>query len=148
MGLRDRFVLITGGGGGAGPTIGRAFAAEGAFVAVHHRTGSPSAARAEAAAAGIVAAGGRAIAVNADLRSTAEASAMIERIEAELGAVAVLVTATSGYASGRFAEISDESVVRKDPRDTTRESAHRRLPDCRGVGARRRRHGACADAAA
>jgi NADP-dependent 3-hydroxy acid dehydrogenase YdfG len=29
LGLRDRVVLITGAGGGAGPTLGRAFAAEG-----------------------------------------------------------------------------------------------------------------------
>ena len=58
LGLRDRVVLITGGGGGSGPTLGRAFAAEGAFVALHHRTGSASAVRAEEAAAGIVAAGG------------------------------------------------------------------------------------------
>ena len=114
LGLRDRVVLITGGGGGSGPTLGRAFAAEGALVALHHRAGSPSAVRAEEAAAGIVAAGGRAIAVGADLRSTADTTAMIERVEAELGAVGVLVTATSGYASGQFTEIADdawESIV-------------------------------------
>lgn len=109
LGLRDRIVLITGGGGGSGPTLGRAFAAEGALVALHHRAGSPSAARAEAAAAGIVAAGGRAMAVSADLRSTAEVSAMVDRVGGELGAVGVLVTATSGYRSERFTEISDES---------------------------------------
>ena len=39
LGLRDRVVLITGGGGGSGPTLGRAFAAEGALVALHHRAG-------------------------------------------------------------------------------------------------------------
>jgi 3-oxoacyl-[acyl-carrier protein] reductase len=109
LGLRDRVVLITGGGGGSGPTLGRAFAAEGALVALHHRSGSPSAARAEATATEIVAAGGRAMAVAADLRSTEETGAMVERIEAELGSVAVLVTATSGYASARFTEITDEA---------------------------------------
>jgi 3-oxoacyl-[acyl-carrier protein] reductase len=109
LGLRDKVVLITGGGGGAGPTIGHAFAAEGALVALHHRGGTGSAARAEAAAADIVAAGGRAIAVGADLGSTDEVSAMVERVGVELGAVAVLVTATSAYKSEKFVEIADDS---------------------------------------
>ena len=107
--LRGRVVLITGGGGGAGPTIGRAFAAEGASVALHHRAGGGSAARAEAAAAEIVAAGGRAMAVAADLGSSAEIGAMVERVGAELGPVGVLVTATSAYKSEKFADIGDDS---------------------------------------
>ena len=107
--LRDRVVLITGAGGGAGPTVARAFAAEGALVALHHRGGSGSAARAEAEAAEIAGAGGRAMAVAADLDSTTEVEAMFERVKGELGSVAVLVTATSAYKSERFAEISDDS---------------------------------------
>jgi 3-oxoacyl-[acyl-carrier protein] reductase len=109
LGLRDRVVLITGAGGGAGPTLARAFADEGARVALHHRSGSGSAARAEAAAGEIVAAGGRAIAVDAELDSTAQVEAMFERVAGEWGAVAVLVTATSAYKTERFGEISDES---------------------------------------
>lgn len=109
LGLRDRVVLITGAGGGAGPTLARAFAAEGAIVALHHRTGSGSAARAEAAAADIVAAGGRAMTAVADLDSTEQIEAMFERVAAGVGPVGVLVTATSAYRSERVAEITDES---------------------------------------
>ena len=96
-------------GGGAGPTVARAFADEGARVAIHHRPRSASAGRAEAAAAEIVAAGGQALAVGAELGSSDEIAAMFERVAAALGPVGVLVTATSAYRSERFAEITDAS---------------------------------------
>lgn len=109
LGLRDRVVLITGAGGGAGPTVARAFADEGALVALHHRGRSRSAARAEDAADEIVAAGGRAMAVAGDLGSSAEIEAMFALVAEEWGAVGVLVTATSAYRSERVAEVTDES---------------------------------------
>jgi 3-oxoacyl-[acyl-carrier protein] reductase len=109
LGLRDRVVLITGAGGGAGPTLARAFADEGALVALHHRSGSASAGRAETAATDIVTSGGRAMTVAADLDSSEQVASMFERVAAELGQVGVLVTATSAYRSERFPEITDES---------------------------------------
>jgi 3-oxoacyl-[acyl-carrier protein] reductase len=109
LGLAGRVVLITGAGGGAGPTVARAFAAEGAAVALHHRAGSGSQARAEAEAEAIVAAGGQALAVAADLGSTDQVEAMVDRVRIGLGPVDVLVTATAAYRPERFTEISDES---------------------------------------
>jgi len=106
LGLAGRVVLVTGAGGGAGPTLVDAFAAEGAAVAVHYRS---SAARAEAAVERIRRDGGRALAVPADLGSTAQVDSMVETIEKELGPVAVLVTATSAYRTDRFAEIGDDA---------------------------------------
>lgn len=108
LGLRDRVVLITGAGGGAGPTLARAFAAEGAAVALHHR-GGQGAARASDAAAGITTSGGRAVAVGADLGSPDQVASMVDSIGRDLGPVAVLVTATSAYRSERFADIADAS---------------------------------------
>jgi NAD(P)-dependent dehydrogenase (short-subunit alcohol dehydrogenase family) len=109
LGLRDRVVLVTGAGGGAGPTVAKAFAAEGARVALHHRADPDRVSRAETAATDIEAAGGRAIAVSADLGSTEEIGAMVQRIATELGSVGILVTATSAYTTERFAEITDSS---------------------------------------
>lgn len=109
LGLTERVVLITGAGGGTGPTIARAFAAEGASVALHQRSagGPERPSRAEAAAAAIVLSGGRAVAVTADLGSTDAITAMVTRIEADLGPIGVLVSATSAYRTSRLASIDD-----------------------------------------
>lgn len=109
LGLRDRVVLITGAAGGAGPSVARAFAAEGAAVALHHRSAPGRGTRAETAAAEIRESGGRAITVGADLESTDQVEAMINRVGEELGPVGVLVTATSAYRTERISEISDAS---------------------------------------
>lgn len=97
-------MLIAGGGGGAGPTVARAFAAEGAAVAVHYRA---SAERAESVAEAIRGAGGRAAAVEGDLSSSAGVASLVERIGAEMGPVSVLVNATSAFEADRFVEIDD-----------------------------------------
>lgn len=107
LGLRDRVVLITGAGGGTGPTVARAFAAEGATVALHQRRPDP-AGRAQLAADEIVAAGGKALAVDAELGSEDAVAAMVARIGEAAGPVSVLVTATSAYRTDRFAELAED----------------------------------------
>jgi len=108
LGLRDRVVLITGAGGGVGPTLARAFVGEGAVVALQHR-GGHSGDRAAETADAIVADGGFAITVEADLGSESAIDAMVAEVADRLGPVGVLVTATSAYRMERFAEIENES---------------------------------------
>lgn len=106
--LRDRIVLITGAGGGVGPTLASAFAKEGGKVALHVRDVSRGE-RAHEAADAIRAEGGQAAVVGADLRSTDAIDAMLATVGEELGPVAVLVNATSAYRSEPLSEIGDES---------------------------------------
>jgi len=108
LGLRDRVVLITGAGGGVGPTLARAFISEGAAVALQHR-GGHSGDRAAETATAITADGGRAVTVEAELGSEPAVEAMVADVAERLGPVGVLVTATSAYRMERFAEIEDES---------------------------------------
>ena len=108
LGLEGRVVLITGAGGGVGPTLASAFGAEGAAVALHVRDASVRG-RAHESAAAIQAAGGRASVVGADLRSTEAIGAMVGAVEQELGPIAVLVNATSSYRAEAVADIGDES---------------------------------------
>ena len=107
-GLTGRVVLVTGAGGGAGPTFCQRFAEEGALVAVHYRR---NAARAEAVVAAIRAAGGRASTFRADLGDPSAVDRMVAEIAADLGPPAVAVNNTSTYRTEALAEISDDSWV-------------------------------------
>lgn len=88
MRLKDQVALVTGGGTGIGRGISRAFAREGARVAVNY---SKSRDRAEATVAEIRAAGGQAVALQADVSREAEARRLVEAVVAEWGRLDILV---------------------------------------------------------
>jgi 3-oxoacyl-[acyl-carrier protein] reductase len=86
--LTGRVALITGASGGIGQALGRRLAAEGAAVALGYRkTQGP----AEALAGEIRAAGGRAVAIGADLSSASAPGALLSSARDALGPVQVLV---------------------------------------------------------
>jgi NAD(P)-dependent dehydrogenase (short-subunit alcohol dehydrogenase family) len=96
--LSGRVALVTGSSRGIGADTVRYLAEAGASVVVNYRSKAP---RAEKIVAEIVAAGGRAIAVGADLTDPASVDEMFERTVAELGPIDVLVlNASGGMESG------------------------------------------------
>jgi 3-oxoacyl-[acyl-carrier protein] reductase len=97
--LNDKTVLVTGAGQGLGRAIGLAFAREGARVAFHYNS---SAEGAEKAAAEVVAGGGKALAVQADLRDDAAVDQAVERVERALGPISVLVNNAAATQRQRF----------------------------------------------
>ena len=86
LGLDGRAVLVTGGSGGIGQAVCRAFAAEGALVAVHHRANREAA---ETLAAGLPGA----VAIGGDLTTEDGAAAAVDGVVEVLGGVDVCVHA-------------------------------------------------------
>jgi 3-oxoacyl-[acyl-carrier protein] reductase len=86
--LRGHVALVTGGSRGIGAAIVKALGEAGCSVAVNYRE---RAAEAEALAKDIVKAGGRAIAVGADVSGPDAVAAMVQRTASELGPVDILV---------------------------------------------------------
>ncbi len=91
---RDRLVgkrvLVTGGDSGIGRAVAVTFAHEGATLVVTHLPEEAEDARETVLA--VEAAGGRAVAVEADLRTHAAVVEVVDRVRAELGGLDVLVS--------------------------------------------------------
>ncbi len=102
LGLTGQVVLITGGSKGIGLACARAFALEGARVAIASRTQ----AHLDAAVASLAAEGIRVHAVAADLCKAEEADAMVRQTEAALGPIDVLVNSAGAAQRTPPAELT------------------------------------------
>ena len=104
MRLKDQVALVTGGSRGIGRAIVKAFAAEGARVAVVYR-GSKEAA--DSLVQEVTQTGGVARALQADVADPAAAAACVDQVEKEWGPVDILVN-NAGV-------IQDDLFVRMEP---------------------------------
>jgi NAD(P)-dependent dehydrogenase (short-subunit alcohol dehydrogenase family) len=98
LGLEGKVALVTGAARDIGREIALRLGREGAAVAVNYAT---SRAAAEATAGEIRAAGGRALAVPADVADYAAVARMVERVRGELGPIDVLVN-NAGMVRRKF----------------------------------------------
>lgn len=103
--LEGKVALVTGASKGIGAAIAREFGARGAAVAVNY---SGSKAAAENTVAQIAAAGGKAIAVQANLTDPHSIGPMIEKIVSELGPISILVNNAGVYEFGPLEQITPE----------------------------------------
>ena len=88
MKLIGKVAVVTGASSGIGAGIARALAAEGASVVVNYATSRP---RADAVVAEIAAAGGTAMAVQADMSKSADVVRLFEKVKTQYGRLDVLV---------------------------------------------------------
>lgn len=100
-----KVALVTGGGRGIGAAISRRLAADGFAVAVNY---SRSARDAEEVVAKIVADGGRAVAIRADISQAAEAERLIADTTVQLGAPTVVVNNAGMNKAGAARKQSPE----------------------------------------
>jgi 3-oxoacyl-[acyl-carrier protein] reductase len=94
--LEGRAALVTGGGVGIGRAVAEALAGAGASVAIHCHTNR---AAAEAVAAGIERAGGRAVVIAADLSDAAQAAGVVDHAIEALGRLDILVNNAGSVVS-------------------------------------------------
>ena len=98
----ERVAIVTGGGAGIGRATCLAFAREGAAVAVVDLKG------ADAVAAEIEAAGGRAAAYPADVSRSADVEAMVADVVRRFGSLDILVNNAGIGRPGRIEEVTEE----------------------------------------
>ncbi len=104
MKLKNQVALVTGAGRGIGSSIAKAFAREGARVALISRTTS----QLEQVHSEIIDSGGEALMHSTDVSDKAQVESMVENVERELGPIDILMN-----NAGRFAAIGP--VFKVDP---------------------------------
>jgi 3-oxoacyl-[acyl-carrier protein] reductase len=114
--LKGKVAIVTGAAKGIGSAIAKGLAAEGAAVVVNYAN---SKAGAEDTVKAIVAAGGKAIAVQADVSKAAQVDAMFATAKSSFGAPSILVNnaaigsfnAFEGYTEADYRAIFDANVL-------------------------------------
>lgn len=105
--LDGKVAVVTGAGRGIGATTARALAEAGAAVACVARSRE----QVEAVAHGIVEAGGRAMAICADVTREADVARIVRDTHASLGRLDILVNNAGGTGHGPTDRISEEQMI-------------------------------------
>jgi 3-oxoacyl-[acyl-carrier protein] reductase len=105
-GQQQRSAIVTGASKGIGAAIANRLAAEGIAVVVNYARGRDAA---EAVVGGITAAGGRAVAVGADIAQPSGIATLFDAADAAFGGVDILVNNAGIMKLGPIAEIDDRT---------------------------------------
>ena len=101
----EKIALVTGGSRGIGRAVAERLAREGYAVAVNYHVRRDCA---ESIVAEIVAAGGRAMAVQADVAERAAVEDMVHRVEDAFGPVSLLVSNAGVAGQAQFQDVGEE----------------------------------------
>lgn len=126
--LQNKTAIVTGASKGIGAAIAKSFGAAGAAVVVNYASDKAGADRVVAAITG---AGGKAVAVQADMAKEADVVRLFDEAKAAFGGLDVLVNNAGVYAFGSVEELTEEHYRRQfdvnvlGPLLATREAAKR-----------------------
>ncbi len=108
--LRGRTALVTGASKGIGAGVAKELAANGAAVVVNYATDQ---AGAEQVVQEITAAGGRAVAVPADVSNAEDVARLFERVKSTFGPLDILVNCAGVYQAMPIVELTPEEFHRE-----------------------------------
>ena len=123
--MTDRVAIVTGASGGIGRAVAIRLAAQGMSVAVHY---SGNRDRARETADQVVAEGGRALVVGADVADEAQTAALFDQVEAEFGGVDVVVNTAGIMALSPLADLDLGELDRKSTRLNSSHAITSRMP--------------------